>query len=148
MDAVTNYKKFALMMTLSFFMMYAVMFLNVDRVDHIYFSVTRMYMTLLMVSPMAILKLFIMKKMYPDKRLNATILFISAMVFFGALFGLRGQAFIGERQYMRAMIPHHSSAILTSENAQLNDPEVLRLSKEIIETQKQEIELMKRLLAK
>jgi len=44
---------------------------------------------------------------------------------------------------MRAMIPHHSMAILTSERADLSDPRVRALAEAIIEAQRREIEEMK-----
>jgi uncharacterized protein (DUF305 family) len=128
--------------------MYGVMFLNVASADHIYLSYTRLYMALLMVSPMALLKLGFMRKMYPDKRLNAIIATISIAIFVLSLFFLREQVSIGDAQYMQAMIPHHSSAILTSENADISDPEVKNLSLQIIETQREEIAEMKELLKK
>lgn len=142
-----NYLKFGLMMIVSFVIMYAVMFLNVARFDHVYLSVTRFYMTLLMIAPMAIVMLLFMKGMYPNKKLNLAIGGASALVFVLALIFLRTQAFIGESEYMKAMIPHHSSAILTSREAELRDAEVQRLAREIIQAQEKEIDLMKRLLA-
>ncbi len=143
-----NYLKFALMMTASFIIMYAVMFLNVDQFDHVYLSVTRFYMTLLMIAPMAVLMLLFMKGMYKNKKINTGIIAASVLVFILSLVFLRTQTFIGERQYMRAMIPHHSSAILTSQEAGLQDAEVKKLAVDIIEAQKKEIALMKQLLEK
>ncbi|MCB0535653.1 MAG: hypothetical protein KDD14_25840 [Saprospiraceae bacterium] len=68
------YSKFALMMLTSFIIMYAVMYLNVDQLDHIYTAQTRTYMTILMVVPMAISMLLFMWDMYKDKRINYIIL--------------------------------------------------------------------------
>lgn len=137
-----NYKKFALMLAISFIIMYIVMFLNVDRINHIYISTTRIYMALLMVAPMALLMLTLMGKMYPNKKTNMTIMASSVIVFIGTLILLRTQTPVGDVQYMKAMIPHHSSAILVSKHANLEDPEVIKLSKEIIESQEREIKEM------
>lgn len=63
-----SYSKFSLMMIVSFIIMYSVMFLNVDEANHIYLSTTRTYMTLLMVSPMAIVMMLMIGKMYPNKK--------------------------------------------------------------------------------
>ena len=109
-----NYKRFGLMLSISFVIMYAVMFLNVASEDHIYLSLSRLYMTLLMVSPMAIVMLFLMKMMYPDKKKNLIIYISSVVIFILSLTSLRTQTAVGDVQYMKAMIPHHSSAILTS----------------------------------
>jgi uncharacterized protein (DUF305 family) len=143
-----NYRNFLLMMLISFLIMYAVMFLNVDEANHIYISITRTYMALLMVSLMAIVMMVMMGKMYPNKKLNTGII-IGALVLFGlVLTGLRTQTPIGDVQYMKAMIPHHSSAILVSKNANLKDPEVIKLSEGIIASQEKEIAEMKAVLAR
>lgn len=141
-----NYQKFALMLAVSFCIMYAVMFLNVSALDHIYISTTRLYMTLLMVSPMALLMLAMMGGMYQDKKLNAIIIVVSVSVFISAFAFLRNQTFVGDVQYMKAMIPHHSSAIMTSENAGIQDPELRQLADDIIVAQKKEIAQMKAML--
>lgn len=143
-----SYKKFSLMMLISFIIMYGVMFLNVDEANHIYISTTRTYMALLMVSPMAIVMLLMMGKMYPNKKLNTGIMLGAAVLFALVLTGLRTQTPIGDVQYMKAMIPHHSSAIMVSKNANLKDPEVIKLSEGIITSQEKEIAEMKAILAR
>ena len=143
-----SYKKFSLMMLISFIIMYGVMFLNVDDVSHIYISTTRTYMALMMVSPMAIVMMLMMSKMYPNKKLNTGIMLGAVVLFALVLTGLRTQTPIGDVQYMKAMIPHHSSAILVSKNANLKDPEVIKLSEGIIASQEKEIAEMKAILAR
>jgi uncharacterized protein (DUF305 family) len=140
------YKKLLVTVTISFCIMYLTMFLNVDQASHIYFSLTRTYMALLMTSPMVVLMLLTMKSMYPNKRYNQVTLISSIAVFALALLGLRSQTPISDIQYMKAMIPHHSSAIMTSKHADLRDPEVKKLSESIIESQQREIEQMKTII--
>lgn len=142
----SNYKKMLLMLIISFIIMYAVMFLNVDKLNHIYFSYTRTYMSLLMVTPMALLMILLMPAMYPNKKINKIISVSTIVIFVFALTALRSQAFISDEQYMKAMIPHHSSAILTSKNANIRDPEVRQLSDSIIKSQEEEIMQMKSIL--
>jgi len=48
--------------------------------------------------------------------------------------------------WMRAMIPHHSIAILTSERAHISDPRVRKLADDIIAAQRREIAEMKALI--
>ena len=143
-----SYRKFSGMMLFSFVIMYAVMFLNVDEANHIYISTTRTYMALLMVSSMAVVMMLMMSTMYPNKKLNTGILLGSVILFGLVLAGLRTQTPIGDVQYMKAMIPHHSSAILVSKNANLKDPEVIKLSEGIIASQEKEIAEMKAILAR
>lgn len=141
-----NYMKFGLMMIVSFVIMYAVMFLNADQFDHVYLSNTRTYMTLLMVAPMAISMMLFMWSMYENKKLNYAILTVSAVVFIATLTMLRNQTLIKDVQYMKAMIPHHSSAIMVSQKATFEDPETEQLAKDIIEAQKREIAQMKEII--
>ncbi len=145
-DNNSNYFKFALMMLTSFVMMYAIMFLNIFEIDHLYLSTTRTYMTLLMVAPMAISMLLFMWKMYGNRKMNFAIISTAVFLFALSFYGLRKQEPIGDISWMKAMIPHHSSAILTSSNANFQDPEVEKLAKEIIKAQKKEIAEMKAMI--
>lgn len=143
---IEKYNRFYLMLAISFVIMYSVMFMNVDKLSHIYLSTTRLYMALLMVAPMAVLMLLLMPDMYKNKKMNKIIMFSGVFIFVLVLVLLRTQVPIEDEQYMKAMIPHHSSAILTSQEADIKDPEVKQLSKEIIETQEREIAQMKDIL--
>lgn len=142
----SNYGKFALMMGVSFVVMYAVMFLNADVFDHVMLSNTRTYMTILMIAPMAISMMLFMWGMYKNKKLNYIIMGLSVAVFIATLYGLRQQVFISDVQWMKAMIPHHSSAIMVSQKAHLKDPEAIKLAEEIIEAQEREIAQMKKMI--
>ena len=141
-----SYQKFTLMMVISFIIMYTVMFLNIDKLGHYHTSITRIYMALLMIAPMAVVMMLMMGKMYPNKKLNTGIILTSIVVFIIVLAGLRTQTPIGDIQYMRAMIPHHSSAILVSKHANIKDPEVKKLSEQIIQSQQKEIAEMEAML--
>lgn len=103
-------------------------------------------MALLMVAPMAVVMLLMMGKMYPNKMLNIGIVAGAVIIFALVLTGLRTQTPIGDVQYMKAMIPHHSSAILVSKNANLKDPEVKKLAEQIIQSQEKEIAEMETIL--
>jgi uncharacterized protein (DUF305 family) len=141
-----SYKMFTVTMIISFIIMYGVMFLNVDEANHIHISTTRIYMSLLMVSAMAVIMMLMMGNMYPSKRVDTGII-VGAIVVFGlVLAGLRTQTPIGDVQYMKAMTPHHSSAILVSKHANLKDTEVEKLSEGIITSQEKEIAEMKAIL--
>lgn len=140
------YPKFALIMAISFVVMYLVMFLNVAEFSHIHNGLTRFYMTTLMIAIMAITMLLLMWKMYPNLKVNAFILLFAATTFGGILFLLRTQAFVTDIQYMKAMIPHHSSAIMTSKNVDFKDPEVKKLAEDIIAAQEKEIKQMNEMI--
>ena len=141
-----SYRRFAAMMILSFLLMYFIMFLNMDNAEHYHTSLTRIYMSLLMVAPMAVAIILMMGKMYRSKKINKIIVVTSIIVFIAALAALRTQTPISDVQYMKAMIPHHSSAIMTSKNADIKDPEVKQLSIQIIQSQEKEIAQMETIL--
>lgn len=141
-----NYGKFAIMLLISFVLMYAIMFLNVNAVDHIYLSITRLYMTVMMICAMAILMIVMMPAMYADKKKNAVVIASGIVAFILAFAGVHQQAGIGDIQYMKGMIPHHSIAIMTSENAHITSQHVRKLADGIIATQKKEIAEMKALI--
>lgn len=133
-------------MLCSFLFMYAAMFFNVDKLDHIYLSHSRTYMALYMVGPMALIMLAFMLPMYTNKLKN-TIIVVSALLVTGlSIFFLRDQTTVKDVQFMKAMIPHHSIAILVSQQATFEDPETEKLAKEIIEAQKREIAEMKKII--
>ena len=142
-----SYTKFFLMLGCSFVAMYITMYLNTYKIDHVYFSLTRFYMTCLGISTMALIMWFFMRKMYQNKKKNIAILFGSFLLFIGALGLVRDQkSTVDDVLWMRAMIPHHSIAILTSERADIQDPEVKKLAQDIIKAQKNEIEEMKAMI--
>lgn len=142
------YKKFFLMLVVSFVIMHLTMYLNTEKADHLYLSTNRLYMTTLMITTMAVVMLLFMRSMYQDQRTNVLIIGGSVAIFAAALFGVRHQVFIDDKRFMQSMIPHHSIAILVSKNADLKDPEVQKLARDIIEAQEREIAQMKGILAR
>ena len=135
------------MIATSTLVMYALMYLNVYRWDHVFLSETRAYMALLMGTAMAVIMLSFMLSMHPDRRVNIGIYAGSALLFVLALWLVRSQRTVEDVSWMRSMIPHHSIAILTSERADISNPRVRALADQIIESQRREIEEMKALIA-
>ena len=141
-----KYVRFGIMILVSTVMMYFLMFLNVFQLNHIYFSEMRLLMTLIMGSVMAVVMLSFMWKMYDNKKWNIIILGASFLIFGVSLWLVRSQATIDDVDYMQAMIPHHSIAILASERATIEDERVRKLADEIIAAQEREIAEMKILI--
>lgn len=140
------YLKFAAMILVSTLVMFGLMYLNTYQVDHIFFSETRVYMALIMGATMSVIMLTFMLHMYPNRQLNTGIYLGSLCVFAVSLWLVRSQDTVEDVSWMKAMIPHHSIAILTSTRAHISDPRVRKLADGIIETQKREIGEMKMLL--
>ena len=140
------YGRFAAMIATSTVIMFGLMYLNVYRWDHVFFSETRAYMALVMGTVMAVVMLSFMLKMLPNRRVNISIYAGGALVFALALWLVRSQRTVDDVSWMKAMIPHHSIAILTSERADISDPRVRKLADQIIESQRREIAEMKALV--
>lgn len=143
---MNKYLKFGIMIATSTFLMYWLMFLNVFQFEHVTYSETRIYMALIMGSVMAIVMLLFMWPMYKNKKVNSIILAGSALVFALSLWLVRSQVLIEDTGWMKAMIPHHSIAILTSERAEISDPRVRELADKIIQAQREEIAEMEKLI--
>jgi hypothetical protein len=141
-----NYTRFAAMIATSTVVMFGLMYLNTYALNHVFFSETRAYMALYMGAAMAVIMLGYMLNMYKSRRANIGIFVGSIAVFALSLWLVRSQATVGDIAWMKAMIPHHSIAILTSERANISDPRVRDLADTIIQTQRKEIAEMKALI--
>lgn len=140
------YRNFAIMVLTSTLVMFAASYTGLYQSDHIYFSQTQAYMTLIMGASMAVIMLIFMRHMLLDRRSNWAAVGISALVFFISFFLLQSQKTIDDVAFMEAMIPHHSMAILSSSRARISDPRVQDLAGRIIKSQTQEIAEMKALI--
>ncbi len=143
-----SYARFAAMIVTATLVMFGLMYLNTYALDHLQFSQTRMWMALVMGAVMALIMIEFMWGMYENVRANLAIVAASLVIFAGALWLVRSQATVDDVSYMKAMIPHHSIAIMTSERAHIRDPEVRRLADGIIDAQVREIAEMKRHIAR
>jgi hypothetical protein len=129
-----------------FVIMFAVMYTMVDKWADVYINLNQFYMTMMMVTPMTIGMLLFMKSMYPNKKLNLLLHGASIIAFALFFYFMRAQSFVGDKQFLKSMIPHHSGAILMCEKAKLADPEIKAFCETIIKTQNDEIATMKEML--
>ena len=141
-----SYWRFGAMIATSTLVMFGLMYIHTYIWDHVVFSETRAWMALLMGAMMAIVMLAFMLNMYKSRAVNIAIFAGAALAFMVATWLVRSQATVSGVDYMQAMIPHHSIAILTSERAGIEDPRVRKLADEIIEAQRKEIAEMKYLI--
>lgn len=145
-QGMNPYVKFTLMILTSTIVMFIMMYFNTYQLDHVYFSETRAYMALYMGAVMAIIMLAFMSNMYKKTKINLLVYGISVVMFAVGIWGVRSQATVDQVDWMQAMIPHHSFAILTSSRADIEDPRVQQLADDIIKAQKREIAEMQALL--
>ena len=126
-----SYKRFLAMIAVATVVMFGLMYLNTYALDHVFYSQTRTWMAVVMGATMAFIMLAFMWSMYKNRRLNIAILLASVGAFAVALWLVRGQETVNDVSYMKAMIPHHSIAIMTSERAHIRDPRVRLLADRI-----------------
>lgn len=141
-----HYKRLAVMTALSFLAMYVLMYAMVDSFDNVYNNVNQVYMAGLMASPMILIELWLMRAMYTNKRLNLVLAVGTALLGVLCWTGIRQQTLVGDRQFLRSMIPHHGGAILMCGEAALQHPDVRALCGPIISSQTKEIAIMQGLL--
>ena len=141
-----SYRNLAIELIVHFIIMYLVMYTMIATLDHFYFNLNNVYMTLMMVTPMALLMLVLMRSMYENKRANLIIAIGAVVIFAGSFYAMRSQAAIGDKELIRGMIPHHSGAILMCGKAKLTDPELITLCDEIVDAQEREIAQMQAVL--
>jgi len=139
---MNNYTRFFLMVGTSTVIMLGLMYLNTYELGHVYFSETRLYMSFIMGATMLMVMMGFMWSMYRSTKINAVIVLMGAVILVGALSLVRSQATVADESWMKAMIPHHSIAILTSERAHIQDVRVRELADNIIRAQEREIKEM------
>jgi hypothetical protein len=142
-----HYLTLGLNLLISAAIMYFVMFTMIWTTRDFFNNLNTLYMALMMVTPMGILMLLMMGMMYPDRKMNLILYIGFAVIFVLALVGMRTQSGIGDQQFLRSMIPHHSGAVLMCREAQIRDAEIKELCGRIIRSQTGEIEQMKRIMA-
>jgi uncharacterized protein (DUF305 family) len=140
------YKGLAIEMAIDFVIMYLVMYTMIASLDHFYLNNNNVYMTLMMVAPMTIVMIVGMRSMFPSRRLNLIIAACAVLVFLASFIAMRTQAVVGNEQFLRAMIPHHSGAILMCEQSSITDPEITKLCADIVRSQRAEIAQMQAIL--
>lgn len=125
--------------------MYFIMFAMVDTWGDVYQNLNTFYMALMMAAPMVAFMPFLMREMYQDKRKNIIVVISALVIMAGAFVAIRSQLFIGDTQFVRSMIPHHSGAILMCDRAPIADPELKNLCGKISIGQREEINQMEKI---
>jgi len=135
-----------LMAAIHFVLMYILMYAMVDRFNNIFPNLNQAYMAGIMTAPMVIMEGILMGAMYDNKRALRIIMGVSVLVLVAFFIFIRQQTFIGDREFLRSMIPHHAGAILMCSEAPIQDSEIEALCETIIASQQSEIDQMKAIL--
>ena len=138
-----HYGKLIAMAILSFIAMYILMYSMADSISNVYPNINQFYMAGLMTMPMILSEVVLMRSMYMNKKLNAIVVALSVVLLIAFYTGIRVQAGVTDRQFLKGMIPHHAAAILMSKKSASQDPDIQKLQQEIIKSQEEEITVMK-----
>lgn len=141
-----QYVQLGIMAALSFIAMYILMYAMVNAFDDVYNNINQVYMAALMAAPMVVIELIVMRAMYRDARMNALFIGASVVVGLAAFLAIRQQTAVGDTQFLRSMIPHHSSAILMCRQATVERQDIRDLCRQIIASQQREIDQMNAML--
>ncbi|MDQ0768216.1 uncharacterized protein (DUF305 family) [Pseudarthrobacter defluvii] len=118
----------------------------VRSIDHFYFNLSNFWMALLMVAAMAIVMIVGMWAMFKNTKANIAMLVGFAVLFAGVFALGRTETFVGNEQFLKSMIPHHSRAILVCQESDITDPEIVELCDQIVSSQQEEITQMQKIL--
>lgn len=143
-----HYGHLLLMTALSYIAMYIFMYAMVDRFADVYPNINQAYMAALMAAPMVVIELGVMRGMYGNSRLNVVLAVAALLVLALSFWAIRAQTAVGNVQFAKSMIPHHSGAILMCREAAITDEELKKLCGEIIAGQQREIDQLKSILAR
>lgn len=146
MHTHNNYVMLTVNVVLGLAVMYVAMFAMIASGNEFFNNINMFYMSLMMAAPMGPIMILTMSPMYPHKAMNIAFHVGFTVIFIAAFFAIRQQALVGDRQFLRSMIPHHSGAILMCRQATLTNPELRTLCATIIRSQAEEIAQMKTLL--
>ncbi|HOY03947.1 MAG TPA: DUF305 domain-containing protein [Saprospiraceae bacterium] len=138
-----HYRHLLYMAVLSFVSMYILMYSMVDILPNVVPNVNQFYMAGLMTMPMVIIELIVMRMMYKNKKLNIIIIVACGLALTVFFLFIRQQAAVGDKQFLKSMIPHHAAALLMAKEADIQDPEIQELCRQIITSQQAEIDQMK-----
>jgi uncharacterized protein (DUF305 family) len=141
-----TYRALTIEVIVDFAVMYFVMYAMIATLDHFHFNLNTAYMALMMVAPMTIVMVVAMRSMFPSRRIKIAICAGAALAFVASFAAMRTQAAVGNKEFLRSMIPHHSGAILMCGEASIDDPEILSLCDRIVRSQQAEIQQMEAIL--
>lgn len=140
------YARLGIALGVSLVLMFLLTMSLIDTVDHFHLNLSNFYMALIMVAPMGIVMLLVMWGMFPNRTANLVLLAGFTLLFIGSFALGRASVFIGDEQFLRSMIPHHSRAILICQESEIGDPEIVELCDTIVRTQLEEIRQMEEIL--
>ena len=142
----SSYLRFGLTLLISLVVMWVLSMTMIDQWGHFYFNASNLWIAIVMVAAMGLIMMVSMRSMFENKRLNIALYAGFVVLFVVSVLGARSAAFVGDEQFLKSMIPHHSRAVLMCQESDITDPEIEELCVQIIESQQEEIVEMERIL--
>ena len=142
------YTTLAFALAINGVVMYVITYAMIASIDHFHANINRAYMAGMMVAPMITVMLLMMRSMFTNRALNVLLHVGAVALFIGFFLLARTQTAVGNEQFLHSMIPHHSSAILMCDEANITDPEIRTLCEQIVKAQKEEIAQMEEILSR
>ena len=140
--------KLGIMTVASFLAMYFLMYSMVNSSEDLYLSVNQVWMAGSMATAMVAIELIVMADMYKNALVRNVLIGASILATVMFVLFTRYQTGIGDNDFLRSMIPHHSGAILMCANPDLTDAEIRSLCNDITEAQQREIDQMNAIKAR
>ncbi|MDG4828303.1 DUF305 domain-containing protein [Solwaraspora sp. WMMD1047] len=141
-----NYVRFGLVLLISLGVMFVLTLSQIRRWSDFYLNLSNFYMSVIMVAIMGIIMMGVMHQMFTDRRLNIALYAVLGALFVGGFAAVRTEPLVGNEDFLKSMIPHHSRAVLVCQESNITDPEIVELCDQIVESQEEEITQMKRIL--
>jgi len=138
--------KLGIMTAVSFIAMFLLMYTMINGLNDFYINLNQIYMAGSMTTAMIAIELVVMGAMYKNARTRNTLIAASVLLTLLLVVFIRYQTGVGNTQFLRSMIPHHSGAILMCDNPRITEPEIVALCKTISKGQQEEIDQMNAIL--
>ena len=127
------------MVIISFIAMLILMYSMVDKFANVIPNINQFYMAGLMTAAMLIIEMAVMSSMYMHKKTNAVIIGISAVALVTCFPFIQNQTAVTDKQFLKSMIPHNAAAILMAKKAKITEREIVRLTNDIISSNKKKL---------
>ncbi|MBU8860254.1 MULTISPECIES: DUF305 domain-containing protein [unclassified Micromonospora] len=142
----SNYIRFGLVLLISLAVMFVLTLSQIRRWSDFFLNLSNFYTSVIMVAVMGVIMMGVMHQMFTDRRLNIVLYAVLGALFVGGFAAVRTEPFVGNENFLRSMIPHHSRAVLVCQESDITDPEIIDLCDQIVKSQEEEITQMKRIL--
>ncbi|MDM4778045.1 DUF305 domain-containing protein [Micromonospora sp. b486] len=117
----SNYIRFGLVLLISLAVMFVLTLSQIRRWSDFFLNLSNFYTSVIMVAVMGVIMMGVMHQMFTDRRLNIVLYAVLGALFVGGFAAVRTEPFVGNENFLRSMIPHHSRAVLVCQESDITD---------------------------